>query len=114
MSDSVYYSSIVGISGLADSISFSPIYISQDSAFADSTQSFSVDFNIEAQTLINSSRSTVSFVGLGVDSASYTSFETNLSSVVIGGGSQPITASFRFTSPSTGQAQVAPTQVWIG
>lgn len=116
MSDSVYYSPIVGISGLADSVSFTTSY----TLSVTDSHTYS-SFNLVAAANSIAGPSTVStgneFVALLADSFSYNAINLSYTTSILGEGVQPVSTPTRFTklvADEGGSTIVRPTQVWIG
>jgi hypothetical protein len=116
VSDSVYYSPIVGITGLADSISFTATY----SLEASDSHSYNF-FNLDATVNLTAGPSTVStgneFVSLLADSFSYNAINVSYVTSILGEGVQSVSTPTRFTklvADDGGSTIVRPKQVWIG
>lgn len=116
MSDSVYYSPIVGISGLVDSVSFTTSY----TLSATDSHTYNA-FNLDAVINSTGGLSTVStgneFVSLLADSFSYNAINVSYVTSILGEGVQSVSTPTRFTklvADDGGSTIVRPKQVWIG
>jgi len=116
VSDSVYYSPIVGITGLADSISFTATY----SLEASDSHSYNF-FNLDATVNLTAAAPTVStgneFIALSADSFSANIINLSHTSPILGEGVQSVSTATVFTKlvvDDAGPTIVRPTQVWIG